>query len=444
MLNIKKWFGFGTKSAGGPVAYHVPPGSFMELAFSGGKLTDTKAFDLYRKNSTIATAVDMIAGAIEQIKPVIRFKDGTVVDDHEALTLLRQPNGFETYQEFIGKVARHYLVTHDCHIIGLGGLNRLPIEMYAAKPFNVSAEADPKDGYPKKYRVQNGQGSGTYNREETTAGSSVKFVDGLFKQIYHIMGFSSSTSDINGDSPLVAAALEAKQQIQGRVHNLSVLNNGGRLSLIFTFKDDLKINEDEQRLRSKLINEQFAGAEKAGKIASISGPDASIVEVGKSNKDMDFAQLDKIAGQAIYMRYNIPLPLVSTDASTYNNIENSIVYLYQHTVLPTFTTLFSGISKFLLPRMGIDPAETEITYDETTIRPLMTRLLTELKLRKEINIETINELRSFIPNREDVDGGDVIYQTAANVPLGSDVFEDATTSPEDKAKAYMLERDNNN
>ena len=45
----------------------------------------------------------------------------------------------------------------------------------------------------------------------------------------------------------------------------------------------------------------------------------------------------------------------------------------------------------------------------------------ELKLRKELNIESDNELRAMI-GREPYENGDIIYKPANLVPAGLDLF----------------------
>ncbi|MCK5018040.1 MAG: phage portal protein [Candidatus Peribacteraceae bacterium] len=418
------------------VIWPLPEGSFIEYALGlGGRVTASKAMQFYRTNSTIATAVDKIATKVEQISPVLKTKDNKFIKEHPVIDLLKSPNPFDTWQEFIGKMSRHYLLKHDSHLSLLGNVQRPPLELYAVKPENVST-TQAADYFPAAYNVTVGPGRGHYLRKEV--GRLARFLDGNMKEFYHMMGFSSRSDEIQGDSPLEAAALEAKQQIQGRTHNLSLLKNGGRLSLVVSFKDADGTDDDEHKLRKQRINEDLGGSGNAGKIAVVSGAQVDIKEVGTNNKDMDYAMLDKVASQAIYLRYEIPLPLVSTDASTYNNVENALFDFYENTVLPHVDILFSGLSKVLLPRYGID--DMVISYDPESINTLIRQKLEEIKTRKDINIETINELRALLPNRESISaGGDTLYQPAILVPVGEDLFTDDNMTPEELAA--QLSRD---
>lgn len=412
------------------VIWPLQEGSFLEYALGyGGRITATQAMKFYQTNATIATSVDKITTKIEQITPVLKnLSDNSFIDSHPIIDLLMNPNPFDTWREFIGKYARHYLLKHDSHLALFGNINRPPLEMYAVKPQNVNT-IQAIDNFPRSYLVSIGAGQGHYSRMEEKR--TIRFLDGDFREFYHLMGFSSRSDELQGDSPIEAAALEAKQQIKGKTHNISLLDNGGRLSLIVSFKDEDGVNDDEHQLRKKRINEDLSGESNAGRIAVISGQTSEIKEVGKSNKDMDWVELEKTAGEAIYLRYEIPLPLVSTDASTYNNVQNALFDFYENTVLPNTDTLFSGLSKILLPRYKIDPRKMILSYDPESINILIRQKLKEIQERRTINIETPNELRSLLPNREPLDeGGDVVYQPATLVPMADDIFTDDNFTPE--------------
>lgn len=412
-------------------------GSFLEYAMGGsGRVTASQAMAFYRGNSAVATAVDKIASAVEQITPVLLTKEDNVKvydTNHEAVKNLLSPNPFETYKEFIGKLSRHYLLTHNGYFLQFGGLTKPPHEMYATKPQSVAVLGGGDNFAGKYFILGNEMGAGEYSRQTDIKGESVKYMSGALKEFYHIIGFSSRGNDFMGDSPLEAAAMDVKQQIHGKKHNLSLLNNGGRLSLIVSFKEEFP-DDDEHRQRKKRIQEDLGGSSNTGKIAVVSAEDVSIKEVGTSNKDMDFSTLDKTSEQAIYKRYGIPLPLVSTDAATYNNIESALFDFYENTVLPIYDTLFSGISKVYLPRYGLDITENVLTYDPESINIIIRQTLKELEQRKKINIESHNELRSILPNREPIENGDIVYQNASMVPVGMDLMTlDNYETPEEIA-----------
>jgi HK97 family phage portal protein len=382
-------------------------------------ITPQKAFDFYRKNSSVATAVDMIADSFEQIEPIIKLSDGSTIEKHPVLDLLKNPNSFMTWSDFAARISRNYLLTNQTHFYALGGVTVSPSEIYPIKPTNVSISTSENE-YVEVFYVGQGVGVGSYVRELAKQRIS-RYYDGPLKELYRISGFSSMSTDGTADSPLQAAALETNQQIKGRVHNVKMLDNGGRLSLMVIFKEE-QLSDDEHKERTQRINESWAGPENAGKIGVMSGGDIqSVTEMGVNQKDMDYAELDKIAAQAIYFRYKIPLPLITVSASTFNNMQTAIEMLYDFAVLPLADKLFTGMSRFILPRFGMDLNSARITFSPDSLQALKARRLNELKLRKEIGIETTNELREKMSNRLPIDGGDTLYQPATLVPIGMDI-----------------------
>lgn len=404
----------------------IETGSFLDFALrGGGHVTASQAMEFYGNTAAVATSVDDITTPFEQFVPVIQDLQTTKFDPNNEVTkFLKNPNGFETWKEFAGALARHYLLKHDSFIVALGNIKFPPVEIYAAKPQNMSILEDTKDSYPGKYILPSGAGKGSYIRTPKI-NDATRFFDGNFQELYHIMGFSSRSNNIEGDSPLMAAALEAQQLIKGKTHNLQLLNNGGKLSLIVSFKDTTRISGDEHKERKKRINEDLSGPGNAGTISVISAPDMSIKDVGSSNRDMDYAKLDEMSSQAIYLRYRIPLPLVTVSASTFNNMENAVLQLFDQAVIPLGDTMFAGLSKMLLPRFGIDPDKFRITYNPDEITALRARRLKEIAERVGLNIETKNESREMLPNRKSIGPeGDVIYQSSLLVPVGTDLIKD--------------------
>lgn len=409
----------------------INPNSFLAFALNGNAVNARDSFQFYQNSAAVATAVDMIADEVEQIQPVIRTRDGKYIYDHPILELLKKPNPTDDYRSFMGKMARYWLLSHDLYQYLEGLQTKLPVNIWPVSPQVVSLTESAVDGYASLIAVTMGPGSDSYKREEDFKTRSWRFIANELKEIYRTTGFSSETNNTRPDSPLQAAASDVSQQIKGKLHNVSVLENGGRLSMVAVFKDSLEKEEHDARKAS--IQAQLGGPGNAGKIAVISSSDMTIEEFGKTNRDMDYANLDRISALAIYMRYKIPLPLISNDAATYNNMEQAKYDLYDRAVLPAANIIFKSLTHALLPRAKMDPAKFEITYNPEAIPALRGRMLAELKSRRDLNLETINELRSQLPNREPLkEGGNAVYQPATLVPLGTDLYTEDNATELDK------------
>ncbi len=430
-FNPKNWFSQEKKTANpNTKTFNIPPDSFLSYAFGESTwVTAAMAMEFYRQTSAIATAVDMIADAIKQIQPVIQGQDKKFSDSDPILELLQEPNGIFDWMGFMGTLSRDYLLKHDSIVLSAGNINRPPLELWPQSLQSISI-IENHDTYPDSYIVTRGILPGQYIRKSKLR--KIKFYDGNLKELSHIRGYASRTTKVESDSPLQAAALEAKQIIKGKYHNVKLLENGGRLSLMVTFNDDDYVTQEEHDDRVKSLNEQYSGTNNAGKIGVISGADVQHVkEFGKSNKDMDFATLETMASNAIYLRYQIPLALITTEASTFDNLKTGIELLYDNAVLPNANVLFSGLTRLLMPRFGRDPNKERITYNPESIQPLKQRMLDEVSQRQKTGIETTDELRSLMQNRDKVKGGDVIYTQSSMVPLGTEPEPTQTNSGTD-------------
>jgi hypothetical protein len=119
-------------------------------------------------------------------------------------------------------------------------------------------------------------------------------------------------------------------------------------------------------------------------------------------------------------------------------MQMAVEQLYDFAVLPNANTIFAGLSRFLLPRFGLDIDKNFITYNPDSITALMDRRLKQLEQRRKMNLETTNELRAGL-GREPIENGDVLYQPANLQPIGEDLFT-IDNDPDEKARKLM-ERD---
>lgn len=407
-----------TKSSTKVLGLSEELGSFLKFGATGTAVTPTSAMNLYNKSSAVSIPIGYIAEAFASINPVL--KDGTeIITDHPVLDLLQSPSPFYTQDLFFENLAKNYLITGETELIAVGNVNRPPLELQPINPKNVTVN-EGQGGLATSMIVSGETLMGAYNLEKR--GRRIRYVRGNLSELKQIRNYSTrDNSLIRGQSPLVSASAEARQHIEGNNHNVSLLINGGKVSLVFHFDEDL--NDDDFEATKQRVMDQYAGPQKAGTIGVTSGGKLSIEELGINNKDMDFANLQEMARQAVAMQYKFPLPLLSTDASTFNNYKEAKAALYDDAVLPLADRIFGGLSDFLLPRYGMDPARVRLTYDMDQITALSSRRNEELKLRRELNLETLNELRTMI-GREPAANGDTILVPATMVPLGTDLFTD--------------------
>lgn len=390
-------------------------GKFMIFGVSGGE-TPGSALSLYEDSTAISIPINKVAEAFASIEPVLKI-DGKIIKDHEILDFLRQPSPFFDGVLFQETLAKNYLVTSESYTVALGNVNRPPLEMQPISPRNVSP-VEGSGGYAHKMDISGNTLTGVYDAELKP--KRLRYFNGNLKELSYMRGYSTKNNSLlRGQSLLVPASAEARQHILGNKHNVSMLEKGGRLSAVFHFDQDLNV-DDFNEVKTR-VKEQYGGADNAGEIGVTSGGKLEIKELGVNNKDMDYVKLHKIVQEAIALQYKVPLPLITNAAATFNNYSEAKLALYDDAVLPLADKIYGSLSAFLLPRYKLDPQQVQITYDIDEITALSMRRNEELKLRKELAIESDNEMRAMI-GREPYQGGDQIYKPANLIPVGQDTI----------------------
>jgi phage portal protein BeeE len=199
------------------------------------------------------------------------------------------------------------------------------------------------------------------------------------------------------------------------------------MSLSFHFTGDM--TPDEYKANANRVRDTWSGPGNSGKIGVTAGGDLKINDMGSNNRDMDYLNAMKLVQQTCAQLYHIPLPIVSTDAQTFNNYGTAILSLWDDAIIPLSGRIFAGLGELLLPRFGLDPSEVRITFDHEDIQPLRERRDAELDRRVTRNLETHDELRAvqglgeYEPTEKP---GGTILVSSAQVPLGDDLFGDAS------------------
>lgn len=386
-------------------------GSFLILG-QNEAATAASALNLYRRSTAVSVPINRIAQAIADMKFVLEFEGGEVVNKHPILDLLRNPSPYFSATHFIETLAKNYLITNEACIVAIGGISRPPLELQPISPDHLTVP-EGQEGLPTSHIITGNSMMGIYPAERELG--RVRYIRDVFTESYLIRGFSTrSNSLLRGESLLASASSEVREDILGGEHNISLLEKGGRLSLVFNFKKDM-FGDDFKTMKQN-IRSQYGGANKAGQIGVTTG-DVDIKELGLNNKDMEFSMLQKMARIAVANQYAFPLVLLDTDAATLNNIKIAKELLTDDAALPVARRLMVGISQFLMPRFGLDPRKYKLVPDMDSIQALATRRNEELKTRREIGIETVNELRAFIPNRGDVEGGNSVLVPGNLIPI---------------------------
>jgi len=390
-------------------------GSFLILG-TGNAATPSAALSLYEQSTSVSIPINMVADAFSVLEPMLLI-DGKVVKDHDLVRILNRPSPYFSREHFFEMLAKEYLITGETMWVALGGTRRPPIELQPISVKNVTL-TEGMNGLIHSIHVTGNTLPGVYKPQ--TRDRVVKYYDGGLRELTQIRNYSTKNNSLlRGQSPLLAASKEVRQHILGGTHNVSILEKGGRVSLIFHFDQDM--DDEDFELAKERVQAQYGGASEAGKIGVTAGGELSIKEIGVNAKDMDFSNLQKMAIKAVTLVYHVPLPLVTDERQTLNNYREGKLALYDDAVIPLSRRIFGGLGASLIPRFELDPRRTKITFDPDQISALVARRNEEMIKRKTINVETDNEIRALM-NREPYEGGDVVLKNAGLIAAGTDVF----------------------
>ncbi len=388
---------------------------FVKFGMDRAAATPGAAMVLYEQSSAVSIPVTWIGDAFASINPVLK-KGDEIIREHPLLELLNDPNPHFTKIAFMESLGKNYLITGETEVVAIGNVNRPPLQLFPINPTQVNP-LQGGNGINQSFLVSDLLLSGSYQLQ--TGNNSVRYFDGNLKELKQIRNYSSRHNSLfRGQSPLLAASAEVRHHIKGNRHNISLLDNGGRISVVFHFEDDLGVDEFAETKRR--ILEQYSGVLKAGMPVVTAGDKLNIKEMSISNKDMDYAILHEKAKQAVAQVYKFPLPLLTTDATSFNNYQLALEALYDNAAFPLADCIYGGLQSLLFARFGLD-ATYKLTFDLDDISALKARRFKELADRVALNLESLNEGRELI-GRDSVSGGDEIRLPVNLVPISSDPF----------------------
>jgi HK97 family phage portal protein len=371
----------------------------------------------YEKIAPVSIGVDKVVNEFKAIQPAIFDKaEQEYIVDNPFLTFLSRPNSSISQQDFFKNYGTYYETTGEVYLMATGNPVREPLELFVFPPQFVSIVMA-QDGFPESYKVDSGSAatSAVFTRKEVDG--RMRYFNGADRELWHVKDFNpnASSSNFHGASKLNSIYYEIEQHLFSSRHNLSLLKRGGRLTGAVKV-DGVLENDQFERLKGEIQN-NIAGADNAGYVPLFEGG-ADFVEMGKTNRDMDFAVLKKEITESIFNRLNIPLPLMSAGAMTLNNYSVAQVALYDQAVMPLGSKLWGELTLFLGGRFGLNENQV-LSADPATIPALQSRRITNLLQQSKLHILSDNEQRSML-GREDYDLGDAIYKPGNLVPVGQD------------------------
>jgi len=409
---------------------------FSALANDGGwyDLIAYQSLLYFRMIAPIYTGTTIICDEIAGLIPKVFDTKKQEFVDHEVLELLNHPFADNTWHEFAKEFSIYYLVTGNNYTVLNGMFGRPPTEMVNVYPSSVNITSSDRDGYNETFVVANSVNSETFKRDEKVVPGYFRFLNQMGnREIAQARTFNARYQVGYGQygmSALTPIYYELTQHLFASIHNKSILQNGAKVDTVFSI--DRQMNQDTFERLKREINNFYSGPQNAGR-PFLGENGLTVTQLGKSSMvDMDFVKLKQDATNSIYNSLKVPLPLISTDHTTMNNLEASIAMLYNRAVLPLADRIFSELTLLLMPRYK-NSENLKITYRKDDIPALALLKLQELQTLQKLGILTPNELRAKL-GYSPLDGGDTLLVPSLDIPLSS---VSDSPSPAQSSKSYI-------
>jgi HK97 family phage portal protein len=360
----------------------------------------------YVKCYPVSAAITEISDRLKNIKPIFLDKSGEeIVND--SIKFLQKPNDRDTFHDLLNKLNINYKTSGEMYLMKVGITRVMEVHVLPSSKLQVNQISGSE---PKSFLYNNGNTSFTFNKDERG-----RFFDKSGTRelcYYHEYNPTNMTC---GLSPLSSISLEIEQYMSAGTHNLAMLTNSIKPSVVLSSKSDFMPNPEQMAQFKQLLDEFYKGSGNAGNYLVTGNFDVNTIS---QRSDMDYKDLTNAVRNSIFQKLGVPLTIADTTASTYNNRQLDQLAFYDDTVIP----LFRMYAMWLINSVQSDFKGTQIIADvkinDTDIPALSERALTNLERRSKIGHMSINELREA-DNYEEVDGGSFIYRPSSDVAVSS-------------------------
>lgn len=409
LKKIKKMFEKKSLSSASSMTFN----QLLEMASQKGwgNFTNYLAYDFYENNSALSCVVNKRAEAVTNLDLILMDEDGNTITEHPFLEYLKNPSPDMTQDQFLKEASKSIDLTGQLFIYIEGQRQYEPINSFIIPGFAPMHYKNSSTGLVDYYQISRHMFYDGMYKRTVEKGDARYFSTDELRELYYFASNLSKDS-VTGLSRVKAIWDELGQLSNSNTHNLKLLENGLRLSGIFSAEE---MDEEARERFEQDIKNFYTGSNNSGRVFLAVGTSTSFKELGQNNKDMDFLNLKTEVKNVVYSAFEIPLPLVSTEHMTLSNFDSAKISFYEDSVLPHAKTVFEALTKAFRPRFkGLD--KYHLAYDPQSIETLKLRRNQELKLLSELNVFTPNELRAEL-GYGPVNGGDEVLQPMSMTPL---------------------------
>jgi HK97 family phage portal protein len=346
----------------------------------------------YQKNIIVYRCVNVIARALGSV-PFLVYDQHTCeeMDNHPLLKLLMYPNPRQAGSAFMEALVGYFLLSGNAYIEMIEGVDGTIKELHLLRPDHVKIIPGDK-GIPHAFEHQIGSDKRIIPVDPYTG----------LSRILHLRNFHP-LHDWYGMSPVEAASVSIDQHNTVSNHNLSILQNGGRLSGALIYKGRNLTTEQRQSLSDEM-KQMYSGSANAGQIMVMEG-DFEWKEMGLSHKDLDFIEGKNISAREIAQAFGVPPMLAGISGDlTYANYKEARLHFWEDTIIPLLEFIVSELNWWLTPHFSKDLI---LEYDHDAIPALTGKRELQWDKISKATFLTINEKREAV-GYAPMNGGDVL------------------------------------
>ena len=309
---------------------------------------DYRAFadEAYVRNAVAFRCIKLISRSAAAIPWLLDDGRGNEIEKHKLLDLLKRPAPLIGGATLFEAVYAYLLIAGNSYLEAVGPDNKPPRELWNLRPDRVKVVAG-QYGMPQGFEYEANGRTVRWAADPLTGASPV-----LHLKEFHPL------SDWYGLSPVEPSSYSVDRHNAAVAHNTALIQNGSTPSGALIFKPINQpgggvsrppqevIQAAEDRLRDR-----HSGPANAGRPLILSG-DIDWKQLGFSPKDMDFNESKLDAARDICLAFGVPHILCVPGQSTYNNVREAKLELYEETILPIVDKVLDALNAWLVPLFG--------------------------------------------------------------------------------------------
>lgn len=369
------------------------------------------AHEAYEKNVVAYSCVNNISKAVAGIPIIIKVNDKEITSG-KLYDLIHRPNPTQSYKAFMRLACMYRLISGNTYIYNLRVSTKRIMQMDLLRPDRV--------------RILFIRENEPYAYEYTIAGIVYQYPIDPNTQLSDVLHLKEPNPlcDLYGLSPIGSSIISVEQHNSAVAWNKALLDNGARppgvLSLVN--RNDAAPSPTQATLDdiSARLNEKYAGYKNAGKIPVL-GFDMEWRNMGMSPTDMDWLNGKNSSARDVCLALGYPAHLLGqTEGSTFNNVSEAKLSLYEDTVIPLAESMYSEIAYYIRKQQG---DAIEIVPDLDKVSALTPRREAARKNARDdltAGVITTNEARAE-GHYDEITGGDDVLVPAGKLPINFDM-----------------------